>query len=61
MAIAVPEDPEAFPPGVRDLVRGLQQKHAAVLRAGDLLRARDLRLSIEVQTIFWILPEPGAL
>ena len=55
--IAVPEDPEAFPPEARDLVRGLQQKHAAALQAGDLLRARGLRLSLQVQAIFWLPDE----
>jgi len=61
-AIAVPEDPAAFPPEVRGVVRALQEKLAAAVQAGDLLRARGLRLSLEVQTIFWILPDvPGAL
>lgn len=55
--ITVPEDPQAFPPEARDLVRGLQQRHAAALRAGDLLRARGFRLSLQVQAILWLPDE----
>ena len=51
--IAVP-GPEAFPREVRGYVRRLRRDLDAAVQAGDLLRARVLRLSLEVQTILWI-------
>jgi hypothetical protein len=59
--IVVPDDSRVFPPEARARVRALQQNLAAALRGGDLLRARGLRLSLEIQTIFWLAPDaPGA-
>lgn len=55
--IVVPEDLEAFPPEVRSLVGGLQQRLAAAQQDGDLLRARGIRLSLEIQAIFWLTPD----
>ena len=50
--ITVPA-PEAFPREVRDYIRRLHRDLDAATRRGDLLRARVLRLSLEVQTILW--------
>lgn len=47
----------AFPDAARTRVRVLQAARAAALRAGDLLRARGLHLSLQVQAIFWLPDE----
>lgn len=56
-AIAVPQDLGSYPPEARARVLTLQQDLDAALQAGDLLRARGLRLSLQVQAIFWLPDE----
>ncbi|MFA7122369.1 MAG: hypothetical protein WC277_12880 [Bacilli bacterium] len=55
-AIVVPA-PDAFPREVRGYVQRLRRALDAAVQRGDLLRASDLRLSLEVQTILWLTPD----
>lgn len=52
--IAIPKDPEIFPPEAQARVRTLQQELGAALQRGDLLRARDLRQSLGIQAVWWL-------
>ena len=55
--IAAPEDLGPLPPEARARVTALQQALDAALQRGDLLRARGIRLSLEIQAIFWLTPD----
>ena len=50
--IAVPA-PEAFPRDVRGYVQRLRRALDAAVQRGDLLRARGIRLSLQVMAIWW--------
>ncbi len=55
--IPITGDPETFPPEARDRVRTLQHAHRMALRAGDLIQARGLRISLQIEAIFWLPDE----
>ena len=51
--IAAPKGPGICPPEARARFRTLQQELSAALQRGDLLRARGVRLSLQVMAIWW--------
>ena len=51
--IAAARGPGICPPEVRARFQTLQQALDAALQRGDLLRARGIRLSLQVMAIWW--------